>query len=466
VEALPRLGHNHDVSDDLADLLALADMVEVGRRIRRARVTKGLTQAQLAGADVSVGYVSRIEAGKRRPDPAVFERLAERLHTAPLVLLNGGSDPEIAALQVAVDHAELSLRGGAPAEAKEQLDAIWDEVIDCGAPDLEHRARLTHALASEALGRLDDAIVELEDLLAAESQEAVRSLRPAMALSRCYREGGDLARAIEIGERHLELLSRLELEGSDEAVQLVVTVAAAYFERGDVAHAARMCRRAVERAERLGSPMARASAYWNASIIESERGSVDAAVLLAEKALRLMESVDDNRNLAMLRTQLGRLQLRLDPPQIDAARANLVAAEPQLRWSSASPVDQGWNAVLLARADLVSEDLQAASDRATAVLDRFRDVAPLLTAEALMILGQVAARGSDAPEAARHYREAVIQLSAIGSDRGAAEAWFELGALLDDLDLEGEARDAYRRAAASTGLRSVYSVRRDGLLRG
>jgi transcriptional regulator with XRE-family HTH domain len=466
VEALPRLGHNHDVSDDLADLLALADMVEVGRRIRRARVTKGLTQAQLAGADVSVGYVSRIEAGKRRPDPAVFERLAERLHTAPLVLLNGGSDPEIAALQVAVDHAELSLRGGAPAEAKEQLDAIWDEVIDCGAPDLEHRARLTHALASEALGRLDDAIVELEDLLAAESQEAVRSLRPAMALSRCYREGGDLARAIEIGERHLELLSRLELEGSDEAVQLVVTVAAAYCERGDVAYAARMCRRAVEQAERLGSPLARASAYWNASIVESRRGSVEEAVPLAAKALRLLEAAEDDRNLPRLQSQLASMQLRLDPPQIDEARVNLEAARAHYLLSGASPIDVARNALVTAQSDLLSGDIGGAEERARSVLEEVREAAPFLAVEALMILGRIAARRDDVVAAAGHYREVVMRLSAIGSDRGAAAAWFELGALLDDLGLEGEARDAYRRAAASTGLRSVYSVRRDGLLRG
>ena len=51
------------------------------------------------------------------------------------------------------------------------------------------------------------------------------------------------------------------------------------------------------------------------------------------------------------------------------------------------------------------------------------------------------------------YREAVLELSSIGSDRGAAAAWFELGALLDELGLEREAHDAYRSAAASTGLR-------------
>ena len=152
---------------------------------------------------------------------------------SPLVLLSGVPDPVVTGLQVALDHAELSLRGGSPEEAKQQLDAIWSDVLACEGPDFERRVRLTRALTLEALGRLDDAIIELEDHLADGSQVGGDSIRAAVALSRCYRESGDLARAIEIGERHLDALRHLHLDGSDEAVQLVVTVAAAYFEQGD-----------------------------------------------------------------------------------------------------------------------------------------------------------------------------------------------------------------------------------------
>jgi transcriptional regulator with XRE-family HTH domain len=51
-----------------ADLLRKIDPAELGQRLRAARVAKGMTQTDLAGADVSVGYVSRIEAGQRRPN--------------------------------------------------------------------------------------------------------------------------------------------------------------------------------------------------------------------------------------------------------------------------------------------------------------------------------------------------------------------------------------------------------------
>jgi len=55
-------------------------------------------------------------------------------------------------------------------------------------------------------------------------------------------------------------------------------------------------------------------------------------------------------------------------------------------------------------------------------------------------------------EAKRAYREAVLLLSGIGADRGAAQTWFELGGLLEGLGDEAGALDAFRRAAASTGL--------------
>ena len=60
-------------------------------------------------------------------------------------------------------------------------------------------------------------------------------IKVGIALSRCYRESGDFAKAVEVGEMTLEHLADTPLDNSDEAVQMAVTLAAAYFERGDTA---------------------------------------------------------------------------------------------------------------------------------------------------------------------------------------------------------------------------------------
>lgn len=60
------------------------------------------------------------------------------------------------------------------------------------------QARLTQASALESTGRINDAITLLEDLLELPPQDALW-LRAAIALTRCYRESGDLARAVDVG---------------------------------------------------------------------------------------------------------------------------------------------------------------------------------------------------------------------------------------------------------------------------
>ena len=418
-----------------------------------------MTQGQLAADSASIGYISRIETGQRRPELSLLEALARRLGLSAVSLLTGAPDPTEARLRVALDHAELALRGGSPQEAKRLLEDIRGEVAALEVPDVRRKWRLTWSSSLEAHGQLDDAIVELEDLLA-DHPDMPEATRAAIALSRCYRETGDFSRAIDTGQRCLDSLRAQQLDGSDDAVQLAVTIAAAHYTLGDVAHAVRLCRRAIERAEAMGTPVAMASAYWNASIMESERGAPEAAVPLAEKALQLLDSAESNRNLARLRSQMGIFQLRLTPPDLEGARANLEAASEQFVWSSASPVDRGRNAVALARTSLLGGAPEEAATQAAAVLAEVRDTAPLLAVEALIVLGQAAYEVEDGAGAAARYRDAVGVLSGIGSDRAVAECWFELGALLDELGLESEAHDAYRSAAASTGLVTVYGLGR------
>jgi tetratricopeptide (TPR) repeat protein len=220
----------------------------------------------------------------------------------------------------------------------------------------------------------------------------------------------------------------------------------------------RQCQRAVERAELIGSPTARASAYWNASVMTKEQGDVASAVTLAQKALALLELADDNRNLARLRSQLGVTQLHLDPPDIDGARANLEHAGRELAWSSASPVDVARNRLALARACYLAGELAEATEGATAVLEQAEPV-PTLAAEAWVLRGQVLASRGDVAAAADSYREAAMRLTAVGADRSTAQLWFELGSLLETSGDPDAARDASRRAAASTGLRVTRPTR-------
>jgi tetratricopeptide (TPR) repeat protein len=445
-----------DVRD--ADLLKELDPAELGQRIRAARVAKGWTQTQLAGDDISVGYVSRIESGQRRPNSQTLDDLATRLGVPTEHLLRGVTAREYDEIKLTLDFAELSLETGQHLEAETQAREAVDRASVASQDELVFRGRFIIARALEGQGSIDDAILELEPLVSSR-QGGVLRIKCAIALCRCYRDSGDFGQAIEVGERVLNQLSNSPLDASDESVQMAVTMAGAYFLRGDTGQAVRMCRKAIAKAEHLDSPSARASAYWNASVFESERGSVSNAVAMAERALALMAEGQDARNLARLRTQLGIMQLELDPPDVAEAHHNLDKAAEELPWCSASPVEIATNELARARAFLLDEDLDRAEDICRHTFDVATSEAPSTAAHARAVLGQILMARGDIEAAKTEFRRAVFFLTSAGADQDAAQLWFELADLLEDVGDLDAARQAYRSAAATTGLRSRARAR-------
>ena len=340
---------------EVADALASVDPRDLGLRIRRTRRERGLTQAAACTSIISTAYLSRIESGDRRPDLRVLDELAKRLGTSAHELLLGLTPAGWSTLEVEHDWAQLSLRTGDAPGALARTERILAEAP--ATSRLAARATLTHALALEATGSYDEAAAHLEQLVERQSPPALEVLT---ALSRVYREAGELGRAIQIGDRAHHRLTELKLQGSPEAVKLMLTVAAAHADNGDVGYASRLCDLALRAAEQLDHPGARARCYWNASVYESRRGHQDGAVELARRALSILDDADSSRHAANLRTQLGILLLRVDPPMTSEALDHLVHAEAALATNDSSPADLIDNRLAQARAHFLQGDLERA----------------------------------------------------------------------------------------------------------
>lgn len=440
---------------DLVNQLGKADLAELGARIRGLRRAKSLTQEDLAAGEVTVGYISRIEAGQRRPDVRLLELFAEQLGTTAEFLVTGEESEakeDIERLTAAA--ISWALESGDAAEAHRLVDQLLDSASDAAG---RRRAQLLYAKALEAQGHSQDAIQQLE-AVAAEAEGADLA-EAAIALSRCYRETGELDRAITAGEKALSWWHEHELDATDEAIQLTVTVAAAYFERGDTNYAVRLCRTACDRAEESGSPLAQAAAYWNASIMESRRGATESAVALAESALSLLKARSGERNFARLQLQLGIMLLRLDPPQVDEAAQLLATARQNLVQHGGSEIDIATSAVSLARVHLLRGEPELAAEQALAVHEQLGELAPAVAAEAFVILGETAALAGKRTAARDYYARAVATLTGIGADRAAAQLWFDLAGHLQAMgDVDG-ALAAYRSASVSAGLVTTGAVR-------
>jgi tetratricopeptide (TPR) repeat protein len=396
---------------------------------------------------MSVAYVSRIEAGQRRADTRLLAVIAERLGTTPEHLLTGRDAGDDERIVLALRYAEIAMRAGELAEAERQLREVMTG--DLRGPWLDEAKGLL-AATFEAQGRLAEAADIYEQLGAA--SDGPGWLRARIGLCRCYREAGDLARAIEVGEQAESLLAERGLDGLDEALQLTLTLAAAYFERGDVFHATRLCQRVVAAAEERGTPAARGSAYWNASVIAYNQGDHRDAVRLAEKALALFGEGDDARNLSRLRLQLGTSLLAENPPAVQAAEEQLERARVDLVAAGAGQVDLARCDADLAHARLLSGDLDGAERLAGQSLTEAAD-APLALAHVHALKARIAVARGDVEAARASYRLAVAALTGASADREAAVLWYQLGAELDQVGDDHGARDAYRRAGASLGLR-------------
>lgn len=427
------------------------DPVVLGKRLRLARLGAGLTQEAVVSGAVSAAYLSRIEAGQRRPEFALLTRMADRIGVPLEDLLNDPVDEDAQRLRVAIDHAELQLVSGDPDSALRTITQVLAETAELDLPDIASAAAFVRARALEGVGDYNEAILAFEDLTAEASVDPAW-LKAAIALCRCYRQAGDAAASIEFGERASTTARELGLEGSTEAIQLSVTTAWAYATLGDNDRALRMCLRALETADRHGSSaVARGSAYWNASIIQARRGKFAAAADFSGKALAIFEEADDMRALAALRSEVADLHLSMDPPNPAAALEMLDRAEREMDWSASSVSGRASLLVTRARAHLMAGDTVGASE----ALDRAQAELPaadvVVRAYAASLAGQVAAAEGRMDAAALAYREAVRLLSELGADQRVSRLWYELGDLLAEAGDDQAAVAAFRSGAVAAG---------------
>ncbi|NYJ01413.1 transcriptional regulator with XRE-family HTH domain [Nocardioides thalensis] len=434
------------------EILRTIDPVVLGSRVRAARVARGWRQSELAEGLLSVAYLSRIETGARRPTFNVLVAIAERLGLTAEEMLYGASADDLAEINLGLSYAELALENGEPLDAEHQARQYLNRAHDASLSDLAERGRFLVARAMEAQGQLDEAITEYESVL--EQATGVAAIRCGIALVRCYRNAGDVGLAIELGDRLQPRVVAEGLEQTDEAVQLAMTVASAYGQRGDLSRAARICTEAIKVAERAASPVARSSAYWNASVISSERGDTQSAVALASRALALLGEGEDTRNLARLRLHLGRMQLELEGDDLSETLAQIKRGSEELKGTSASRWEVLQGELVLARALLV--DGRPTEALAIAVEARGADSAEASfeDAEACIIEGEANEALGRRDEAVAAYHRAAETLTSLGeADRWIAQAWYELAELFDGVGEFKASHAALRAAATASGLK-------------
>jgi tetratricopeptide (TPR) repeat protein len=414
-----------------------------------------MSQSDLSGPGVSPSYISLLESGRRAPTARAIELLARRLGCTPAYLKDGPAGEHSERAQVSLRYAEIALHNGESAEALAHSAAAI-QGLPVHAESERRQAHTVRARALELCGRLEEAVVALEELRAgaAEGRRHEEFARLTVDLTRCYKEMGDVAHALDLGSAALGSLERVGLVGSDVHAELASTVIGLHYERGDYVRAALLAESALHHVEQTGSRRAQGAIYWNASLAAEARGDVGTALVLAERAVAAYAEGQDDRSLARLRIAQAWLLMRANPPMPEDARVLLERAHVALR-DTGSSTDLAYAETELARADLMCGRPSEAIRVATSALARLGDGSRLEAAHARIVRSRAMFAQGDETEAVAELELAARTLTGHGVSRQAAVAWRELADGFSGLGRLREAGEAYRMALTEAGVPSA-----------
>ncbi|GGL01131.1 hypothetical protein Sme01_41270 [Sphaerisporangium melleum] len=428
----------------------------IGDRVRGLRLSRRMSQAQLAGPDLSDSYVSLIESGKRTPTPVVARLLAERLGCTTEFLLHGIEPRQRIDTELGLRHAELELYHGDPALAAER----FGEIVKAAGEDnalLAAHARLGRARALEAQGKLGRAVEAYERLRreAAAHPERLADLPLTVALCRCYHRAGDVMRARDLGGKALEQATQLSLFHGEVAVDLAAALADAEIGLPYVEQ--------VLTATGVPVPMNRTTevlSLWQASIAAAEGEDSALAVQFADDALSAGRPARIAVQMAKVAMHWSQLSSSGADSALGTADELVTRATEVFSALPSESLEYAHSLVVLSRVHLRSGAAGEAGDLAAKALELLTDhVAGTVTASAYLVLAESALARSDG-QAAPHLERAEELLTAAPvsgavRDRTVAEVWRELGDLWGKAGDRGRQTRAYRRALEAVGVRST-----------
>lgn len=256
----------------------------VGRRLRRARLTAGLSQRALSFGDCTPAYISRVEAGQRIPSLQLLRALAERLGVSADYLATGREPGSVSSALV---EADVALR----LDDVEAAEALFLQVLkETTTRDEEARAHVGLGQLAFRRDQLDDAIIELEQAMRLFGDERFAHPRAADTLGRAYATAGRHEEAIAVYEEWLEEMK--SREDQIETVRFEVLLANALIDAGSFGRAAELLGSALAKSADWSDPVAQASMFWSQSRLHALQHNADAAARYARRALEILEMTE------------------------------------------------------------------------------------------------------------------------------------------------------------------------------
>ena len=417
----------------------------IGQRLRRLRHERGLSQRELSSPGVSYAYISRIEAGARRPSVKALRMLAKKLGVSADYLETGSEIRDIDQRELRIADAELQLRlSDDPAEAEAKLETLREEAITAGDSLAAARANIALGLAAAAAGRNADAIDRLESGL--QMAPISPSGRPDVyaTLGRAYAATSRPDKAVEVFERSLEEVEQDAPEDVAAQIRFTTYLSFALTDLGDLDRAQSVLDAALEKADALTDAYSRVRLYWGLARLNDLQGRPAAALDYVRRAIALLAVTDDTLHLARAHLLCG--DILMAQGRAEEAGRNFDIAE-RLFGPNPEPVDIANLYTDQARRAAQLGDGDEATRRARAALDAVGDEYPHERGNALWALAEGLSLAGDTDAAHDAFGKATALLEKEGHRRDYVEAYRAWGKFLRRSGRENEALEVLERAA-------------------
>lgn len=375
----------------------------MGEKVREARRQLGFSQAQLAGEELTKGFISQLESGLVRPSIRSLQLIATRLGK-PLDYFI--ADEPLAATKRLEFHrlaAEAAAEQQDFAEVRRQVSAALDLV-----PTGRERARFLYLLASaEVAGKGFERTFALVN-------EAIGLIDvatdPALYGSLLYLRGaaygsiGQEVAALEALEAAKEAIEQHEIMDPRLRARIAMSLGTSYRRLKRTSKAITTYEQALAVASRASELQLAARGFMGLAVTHYDSGEMDAAISNYQRALELFRRASD------IDFELNTLQS-------------------------------------IATIQFESGDTQIAKVSAQRTLDRAIEAGNAhWAAVAEVILARVALKDGDAAESLRMAKHAEQVLREAGDEIQRADALGAMGAAHEALGRVAEADKAYRKS--------------------
>ena len=393
----------------------------IGPRLRRLRLERQLSQRELSSPGVSYAYISRIEAGARRPSVKALRQLAPKLGVSVEYLETGSDLRDVDQRELRLADAELELRlADDPAKAQSVLQKILDEAVAAGDSTSALRARIAIGLAEARAGNNTAALQRLEEAIG--SDLLGPSQRPDVyaTLGQCYAALGHPQRAVDLFESCLARVVEESPVDTTNQVRFSTYLSYALSDQGDLSRAEAVLEDALAQADEVTDAYTRVRRYWSLARLNEIRGQTVAALDYIRRAIALLAVTEDTLHLARAHLLCGTIMM--SQGKAEEAGAQFAAAE-QMFGPNLDPLDLA--------------NLRADQARRAALLDRPAET-ELLAREALTALG-------DGYPAERGVYLGILAQALAKQDNPEADETFKLAVeLIDEHGRQVEKADAFR----------------------